>query len=695
MRIRSVLVGLPLFLAVVLGAGRLQVYGRALLDHVFAPEASWTPFTYQGQLDNADGPVTGDCRMAFRLYDTANSDGQVGTPMTQTVAVDAGLFAVTLDFGKNAFTGGSRWLGIRVQCPGDAGFTDLGRQALTPAPYAHYAYHAPWSGLGDIPADIADGDDDTTYTAGAGLTLAGTEFSVSGSPYAGVVVVAKSGGDFTTVQAAIDSVTDAGESNPYLVWVAPGVYEESVTMKPYVSLQGAGQELTIITSTVGFGNFPVAGTVTLTRNVTLRDLTVYNAGTSYYQAALVGRDGTMGVSVSNVTAGAWVGAGGSVYGVILAGDEISATLEQVTAWGEGSGTTSIGLITSAGGTVSLRGGAFTGRGGSNSYGIYASWYQRDGALVAEGLTARAEGADSHNTAFYLRGDDCVVTGSVASGDFTARGADAMGVRLYGSQVSLTAREVMVLAVGSTSAKGLYIQNGAQAALYRSSFVAQGTSLSRGIENATGGTYPTVLYAEDVEALAEGASDTNYGLRNYVSSESDVTLRGGSYRGVSGTTAAGIYNLATSNSDGTRIDAQDITSTGEDGVTNYGIYSSALVTMTLRGGTYRGVGGASAYGLYNATTAYQPPVVTAEHLTIRGENATAGNYGIYSLSDATIEVRDAVANGATNAVYVADGDVVVSNTRLVGGPVSGKVTCVLVSRGAGGAGNVSVDGSTCP
>ncbi|MEG3660228.1 hypothetical protein V5097_22650, partial [Arenibacter palladensis] len=34
-----------------------------------------------------------------------------------------------------------------------------------------------WTSLANIPADIADGDDDTTYSAGAGLTLTGTTFA--------------------------------------------------------------------------------------------------------------------------------------------------------------------------------------------------------------------------------------------------------------------------------------------------------------------------------------------------------------------------------------------------------------------------------------------------------------------------------------------------------------------------------------
>lgn len=38
-----------------------------------------------------------------------------------------------------------------------------------------------WNDLTDVPADIADGDNDTTYGAGSGLTLTGTTFSVDNS----------------------------------------------------------------------------------------------------------------------------------------------------------------------------------------------------------------------------------------------------------------------------------------------------------------------------------------------------------------------------------------------------------------------------------------------------------------------------------------------------------------------------------
>jgi hypothetical protein len=137
-----------------------------------------TAFTYQGQLKREGEPVSNDCAMAFRLYDQGTGGSQVGLAITTTVPVSAGLFTVSLDFGSGIFNGEARWLGIQVQCPGDAGFADLGRQALTAAPYALYAVSAPWSGLTNVPAGFADGiDNDTTYTAGTGLNLVGNQFN--------------------------------------------------------------------------------------------------------------------------------------------------------------------------------------------------------------------------------------------------------------------------------------------------------------------------------------------------------------------------------------------------------------------------------------------------------------------------------------------------------------------------------------
>ena len=101
-----------------------------------------TGFTYQGQLKNASGFVTGVCDFQFSLWDAVSAGTQLGaTHSLAGVSVSNGLFTVPLNdanqFGANAFNGLGRWLQVDVKCAGDPAFITLSpRQPLTPAPYA-------------------------------------------------------------------------------------------------------------------------------------------------------------------------------------------------------------------------------------------------------------------------------------------------------------------------------------------------------------------------------------------------------------------------------------------------------------------------------------------------------------------------------------------------------------------------------
>jgi hypothetical protein len=231
-----------------------------------------TAFTYQGRLVEAGQPATGTYALTFRLFDAETGGAQVGpTLVVPGVVVTQGVFTVTLDFGPVSWTQ-ARWLDVTV------GATLLSpRQPVTPTPaalHAASAASAPFSGLTGVPSGLADGDDvgltsvpwsivqnrpaglddgdnDTTYTAGTGLALTGTTFSAKGTPLANLVTVAKSGGDFTTIQAAVDSITTAGVGTPWLVYIAPGTYTERVVLKDYVSLRGAGPGITVISAPNG------------------------------------------------------------------------------------------------------------------------------------------------------------------------------------------------------------------------------------------------------------------------------------------------------------------------------------------------------------------------------------------------------------------------------------------------------------
>lgn len=142
-------------------------------------------FTYQGRLTDGGAQADGSYDLRFILYDTDVGGSQIGSIATrEDVVVTDGYFTVQLDFGDGLFDGGERWLELAVR-PGasEDAYTPLApRQELTPTPYAllaESALGAPWLGLTGVPAGLADGvDNDTVYTAGAGLTLSAQEFSV-------------------------------------------------------------------------------------------------------------------------------------------------------------------------------------------------------------------------------------------------------------------------------------------------------------------------------------------------------------------------------------------------------------------------------------------------------------------------------------------------------------------------------------
>jgi len=146
--------------------------------------------------------ATATCDFEFRLYGVASGGSPLASQTTSEVEIAAGVFTTQLDFGSAPFTGDNRWLEIAVRCPAAGGsFTTLApRQPLTATPYATYAAStgtAPWSGLSGIPTGFADGvDNDTLYTAGAGLTLNGNQFAVS----------------TTAMQARVTGVCAAGTS---------------------------------------------------------------------------------------------------------------------------------------------------------------------------------------------------------------------------------------------------------------------------------------------------------------------------------------------------------------------------------------------------------------------------------------------------------------------------------------------------
>jgi hypothetical protein len=181
----SLLVALPVL---AFGASAIARAQGSASNEADAPVG--TSFSYQGQLKDASGPLTGSCDFQLGLWDALTAGTQTGATLTKTnQAVSEGLFTVLLDFGANAFNGSARWLEIAVRCPAGGGqYATLSpRQPLSPAPYALYSANA----------DLLDGQHASAfasnahnhwgqvwYGSGTGLTLSGnTGLNAGGTDY--------------------------------------------------------------------------------------------------------------------------------------------------------------------------------------------------------------------------------------------------------------------------------------------------------------------------------------------------------------------------------------------------------------------------------------------------------------------------------------------------------------------------------
>jgi len=97
-----------------------------------------------------------------------------------------------------------------------------------------------------------------------------------------VVNVEKSGGDFSSPQAAILSISDESANNRYLIHIGPGEFTLSSTliMRPYIDIVGTGPGKTILSGAISANDSNDAAIIKGADNALLNGMSIQNSGGS-------------------------------------------------------------------------------------------------------------------------------------------------------------------------------------------------------------------------------------------------------------------------------------------------------------------------------------------------------------------------------------------------------------------------------
>ncbi|HEX8681847.1 MAG TPA: pectinesterase family protein [Ardenticatenaceae bacterium] len=580
--------------------------------------AAGSGFTYQGRLLINGTPTSESHDFQFSLYDADSAGTALSTLTKQAVHVNEGSFTVLLDFGANAFNGEARWLEIAVRPAGSAEeYSTLAeRQPLTPVPYALFALDTP--------------------------------------PIAQVVWVAKSGGDFTSVQAALVSITDASVSKPYLIKVAPGIYTERVSLKPFVAVEGAGEEKTVIRWTGGTQEamtVPTSATMVGAPNAEVRHLTVESDASGTTNNHAIALWNASSPKLLHVTLRATGGA--KSYG-IFNNTSASPAMDNLTITASGASYSNTGIYNYNASSPTMTNVQVNASGnGSSNTAVHN--YMSSSPRMTD-IQASASGDNGSNTAVLNYTTSAPRMTNVQA---TAQGNTSNNSGVYNYNFSLPRMNHVTIVVsgrGGTIHYGLYNSHSSAPVMDDVTITLSGSSSNNyGVFN-TASSDPTM---NDVTVTVRDAS-TNYGIYN---SGSHPKMNNVVVDAAGQSASYGVYNIANAMPRMTNV---TISATG-GGPGAFGVYnySSApwMDDVIVKAG-----GGSDNFAVYNLDSRPVMDSVTAS--TAGGGN----NYGVYSISSSSLTIRNSQLTGSTNSVYRENLSTVnVANSQLVG-PVSSGVKC---------------------
>ncbi len=224
-------------------------------------------------------------------------------------------------------------------------------------------------------------------------------------PMENIIWVSKSRGDLSSIEYVLSTITDASETNPYLIRVGPGVFEEGAyNAKDHVYLKGSGRGVTVMR---GQGSYVV---IRGEMNTGLSDVSIetYSVNGSASVGVELDSFGGGKVSISNIdvsatggdeTKGLWIYDPIDLSGVTISNSSFFASGDYLS--------TGISIEGFSGNSINLKleDVSATAEGGSyQARGIYARMVND---MTWQGVNAFASGSSGGNHGVFLDGQTSV------------------------------------------------------------------------------------------------------------------------------------------------------------------------------------------------------------------------------------------------------------------------------------------------
>ncbi|MCX5871162.1 MAG: glycosyl hydrolase family 28-related protein [Deltaproteobacteria bacterium] len=327
-----------------------------------------------------------------------------------------------------------------------------------------------------------------------------------GKPLQNVVTVAKNNGKFTDPVAAMNSITDASATNPYLIFIAPGQYTITtpLIMKEYVDVAGGGENVTLLTGAINGPSDETSAIVKGANHATMSNLTITHTGGFNCSLGIytTGLDNTARLQHVNVISS---GAANNI-GVLNSSSSPIMTEMNITVSGESVGNYGVWNKNSSSPIMTDVNVLLPAPGGSNCFGVAnesSSPVMIGGNLSVVSVAGISAGVSNHSSSPVMTGVKIVV-----SGGFFANS----GVENYSSSPVMTGVNIVASGVKSQGVYNSSIDAGSNSVKIRRSTLSGDTA---GLASNAGSSVTVISQSTIINGVSGGeytcvACDDNAG-----------------------------------------------------------------------------------------------------------------------------------------------------------------------------------------